>query len=354
MGSTKSCNPSKMLSLLRVGFVALVLGIPLFLQGGSPVWPLPEDPLSKGQSYESFVQPTISGDPESALFGCVRTNGNRFHEAADLAPMLSRKKGEATDPIVAIHDGVVAHISRLSGNSSYGRYVVLEHPGLNLAIYSLYAHLATIEKGLKVGQTVKAGRQLGVMGRSAGGYTIPRERAHLHLEIGLRLSDDFEQWYRRQAYDSPNKHGDFNGMNLIGWDPLAYFNAYRSGQVRSPLEFLEQMEPAVMAHIMTARRPDFIERYPELVLPGCDPKEQAGWEILLSPWGLPLSIKPLSKKALQGVVKEGDISIVGVSRGALADFACRRIVSEKNGKVTLGRGGQTAFEILFMPDSRGN
>jgi hypothetical protein len=319
-------------------------------EAGAPVWPVPEDPLAKGQAYPSFVQPTVSGEAESALFGCVRTNGKRFHEAIDIAPVLPRKRGEATDPVVAIHPGIVRHISKVSGNSSYGRYVVLEHSGLDLQIYSLYAHLAVVEPGLEIGQAVQAGDQLGIMGRSAGGYTIPRERAHLHLEIGLRLTDDFEEWYRRQAYTTPNKHGDFNGMNLIGWDPLTYYEAFQGGKARSPLEFMEQFPPAVMLHVKTARQPDFVERYPELVLPGCKASDRAGWEVLFSPWGLPLSVKALRADELMGAVADGDISVVGIDRTALAKYACRRIVTESKGKVTLGKNGQRIVELLFMPD----
>jgi murein DD-endopeptidase MepM/ murein hydrolase activator NlpD len=339
--------------LSRIALLLAAVTVSGMAVAEAPLWPLPEDPIATARPYVSFLQPTVSGKPESALFGCVRTDGKRFHEAADLAPVLPRKRGEATDPVTAIHDGVVAHVSRVSGNSSYGRYVVLEHPGLDLSIFSLYSHLASVEGDLAPGDPVKAGERLGIMGRSAGGYTIPRERAHLHLEIGLRLSGDFEQWYRRQSYDSPNKHGNFNGMNLIGWDPIAYFEAFRDGKARSALEFLEQLPPAVMVHVYSPRRPDFAGRYPELVLPGCPPGEQAGWEVLLSPWGLPLSLKPLARDELKGVSKEGDISIVGVDRKALGAFACRRIISESNGKVSLGRGGQTVMEILFMPDRHG-
>jgi hypothetical protein len=341
--------------MARLRITSLCL-LGLFISSGLTaaelLWPLAKNPLAAGQSYPSFVQPTASGEPESALFGCIRTNGKRFHEAIDIAPVDQRRRGEATDPVLAVHDGVVRHISLLSGNSSYGRYVVLEHPGLNLQIYSLYAHLSKVEPGLAVGQVVKAGDPLGIMGRSAGGYTIPRSRAHLHLEVGLRLSDSFEEWYRRQAYPNPNQHGSFNGMNLIGWDPLDYYQAWQAGRVDSPLEYIEQIKPAAMVHVLTDRQPDFVKRYPELVLPGCDPSHQAGWEVLLSPWGLPLSLKALTADELKGVNRPGDISVVGVDTTALDRFACRRIIKEQNGKVTLGSGGKTIMELLFMPDPR--
>lgn len=339
----------------RSSIVILIaaLLLPAILTAAELRWPLEENPIAKGRPYTSYVQPTASGKDESALFGCVRNDGRRFHEAVDIAPVKPRRKGEATDPILAIHDGIVTHISNVSGNSSYGRYVVLEHPGLNLQVYTLYAHLSKVEAGLSLGQIVKAGERIGTMGRSAGGYTIPRSRSHLHLEIGLRLSDDFNEWYRRQAYTTPNKHGNFNGMNLIGWDPVDYYQAWESGRASSPLEYLERLRPAVMVHVQTDQRPDFAVRYPELVLPGCPTGDQAGWEVLLSPWGMPLSLKPLAKAELRGVRKPGDISVVGVDRKALGAYACRRIIEESKGKVSLGSGGAMVLEMLFMPDPRG-
>lgn len=314
-----------------------------------PVWPVQDVTFTGSANYREFGQATSSGKPESALFGCVRTNGRQFHEAIDIAPVKPRNRGEATDPVVAIHDGVVKHISNVSGNSSYGRYIVVEHPSLDLVIFSLYSHLASIADGIRPGAMVKAGDVLGIMGRSAGGYTIPRERSHLHLEIGLRLSGDFENWYVRQGYTTANKHGNFNGINLIGLDPLDYFEQFRIGQVQSPLAYLETIPPAVMVHVYSDRKPDFLERYPELVIPGSELGEQAGWEVILSAWGLPLSVKPLDRGSLIGVRNEGDISVVGIDRTELSRYACRRIVQESKDKVVLGRGGQAIIEIMFMP-----
>lgn len=317
-----------------------------------PVWPVQDVQFSGAADYREFGQVTASGKAESALFGCVRTGGRQFHEAIDIAPVKPRKRGEATDPVLAIHDGIVRHISKVSGNSSYGRYVVLEHPGLDLVIYSLYSHLATINDEIQPGKAVRAGDVLGIMGRSAGGYTIPRERAHLHLEIGLRLSGEFENWYARQGYTTPNKHGNFNGINLIGLDPVDYFERFRIGQVASPLNYFETIPPAVVVHVYSNRRPDFLERYPELVIPGCEPDDQAGWEVILSAWGLPLSVKPVDRASLLGVRNYGDISVVGIDRTELSKYACRRIVQESKNKVVLGRGGQAIIEIMFMPARR--
>ena len=321
------------------------------LHGQAPLWPVEDGMPASLESIQVFLQPTVSGEPESALFGCVRTEGRQFHEGLDIAPVKPRKGGEATDHVLSLYDGVVRHINTVSGNSSYGRYVVIEHTSLDLQIYTLYAHLARVERGLKVGQEIGAGAVIGIMGRSAGTYTIPRQRAHLHLEIGLRLTDRFQDWYRMQGFGTPNHHRMFNGMNLVSWDSLDYFRAFQEGRAESPLHYISQLPPAVMLHIHTGRRPDFIDRYPELVVDGCRESEQAGWEILLSAWGLPISFKPISLEQLQGAAEMGDVSVVAVNRPLLDQFSCRSIISERSGEVSLARNGEMIIELLFMPNA---
>lgn len=325
------------------------LGPPACLHAERPVWPTPSTAFAEGRPYAEFLQPTASGKPESGLFGCHRTNGQRFHEAIDIAPVLPRRRGEATDPVFAAHSGIVVHVNRIAGNSSYGRYVVMEHPDLVPAIFTLYSHLATIDPEIGEGTRVPAGGRLGVMGRSAGGYSIPPSRAHLHFEVGLRLSDRFDNWYQRQKFESANHHGNYNGINLLSWDPLDYYTAFRDGETESLLGYVGGLRPAVQLHVHSTRRPDFLDRYPELVLPGCEPDGQAGWEVVLNAWGLPLSFRPLARESLVPTIRPGRISVVAVDRAALAEFACRRIVQERNGRVVLGRHGRLILEILFQP-----
>jgi len=315
-----------------------------------PHWPISGTEFPGASEYADFLQPTSSGKAESALFGCVRNDGKRFHEADDIAPVRPRRKGEATDPVEAIHDGVIVHLNSVAGNSSYGRYVVIEHSTLSLPAYSLYAHLASIEKSLAVGGKVSAGDTLGIMGRSAGGYSIPKSRAHLHFEIGLRLNDSFQKWYDQQGYTSKNHHGNFNGMNLTGWDPLTYFKAFQSGSSESVLEFFNSIPPAVVVHVRFDRIPEFLQRYPQLSLQGCEEAERKGWEVMLSAWGLPLSFRALGQEELRGVRETGDISVLAVDRNLLKEYDCRRIVSFSGNEVTLGSGGRHVLELLFMTD----
>ena len=151
-------------------------------------WPTPDRAFHEGHSYDKFITPTLPDKPYSGLFGCVRNNGRKFHEGIDLRATMFDKRGEATDPIYATMDGTIVHINAVAGNSSYGRYIVIEHRGTTPAIYSLYSHLRFIDASISVGKEVKGGDVIGVMGRSAAGYTIPKHRAHLHFELGFRVS----------------------------------------------------------------------------------------------------------------------------------------------------------------------
>ncbi|MFR4416433.1 MAG: hypothetical protein ACLT8E_03000 [Akkermansia sp.] len=48
---------------------------------------------------------------------------------------------------------------------------------------------------------------------------LNKTRAHVHLELCLKLQDDFENWYSSLKLGTPNRHGAYNGLNLAGFDP---------------------------------------------------------------------------------------------------------------------------------------
>ena len=256
------------------------------LAAGSPgteiTWPTPSG-RPNGVPLADFIQPTISGRVESGLFGMVRNDGSRFHEGIDLQPGWVDAQNEPVDVIRAAIAGRVAYVER-QVRGPYGRYVVLEHPSAELPVYTLYAHLAAIDSGLEAGRSVGAGQALGRMGHtSAGVDPIPVERSHLHFELGLRLSDNFDRWYGRQAEfrNEPNAHGNFNGLNLVGLDPLPVLL-----KPRADLHIVVNNLPNAL--VVTARAsgtPDFVLRHPQLVYG--DPRTAAGWRIEFTWHGLP-------------------------------------------------------------------
>ena len=105
------------------------------------------------------------------------------HNGLDLG--WSSAFGGNNQPIYAAEDGVVVSIRKdyqtndTSGNS-YGNYVKIRH---NEYISTLYAHMKYGSVTLNVGDTVKKGDQIGLMGNT--GYALGN---HLHYEVFINDS----------------------------------------------------------------------------------------------------------------------------------------------------------------------
>lgn len=323
----------------------LSVALPLNAATLTLTWPTPHPAFNEGLGYEAFVQPTATGQPTSALFGCVRNSGTRFHEGLDIAPYLERQRGEATDPVRAVLPGRVAYINTVAGNSGYGRYVVVVHDQLQPELYTLYAHLRKAADGLREGQRVEAGQEIGTMGRSAGGYAIPQDRAHLHLEVGLRLSDNFATWYTRQKFETPNQHGNYNGLNLVGMDPLAFFQDHRRGLPTDLRAYFRELPVGAVLRVRTARTPDFVRRYPGLV--EGSRRDLAGWDIAVTGWGLPVRFTPLGAEDVANLKGEGTVSVQALDPSQLEAYGCRDLVDYNGRTATLGDDGRQLIELLF-------
>ncbi|WP_309395956.1 M23 family metallopeptidase [Cerasicoccus maritimus] len=332
-------------------FLICLLGAALLAVGTPPLyWPTPNPAFFEGADWEEITQPTASGKPESALFGCVRNGGSRFHEGLDLKPIGRDRNHEATDAIYAVMPGRVAYINKIAGNSSYGRYIVLEHPEAEVPVYTLYAHLASIEKGLHVGALIEGGQRIGTMGRSAGGYSIPRQRAHLHFEIGLRKSSDFDQYYKAAGFSGKNHHGDYSGLNLIGADPVHFWDAVRTQKFKNFREYFHGLPTAFTLRIGTASVPEFINRYPSLLTKPIPVNGVSGWDIEYTWYGLPKKWTPLGPEAFPYGAKEGDLALLSFDPEAFKG-QCRDTLSFKSsdpqGTVKPGKNLKSDLKMLF-------
>ena len=316
------------------------------LSGVELVWPTPNSAFQRGRPIEDFVQPTSSGRVESGLFGCVRNDGAKFHEGLDLFPLKRDRRGEAADSVYAILSGRVAYVSRTAGHSSYGRYVVIEHDGERPAWHSLYAHLASVDAAIQPGDRVEAGAVLGVMGRSAAGYRIPRSRAHLHLEVGFRLTDNFQNWFDRQKFGSRNRHGFWNGMNLVSIDPLEFYRAVRGGEVSRFQEHLRRLPVAGRIRMYTARVPDFVRRYPALVTRTYEGRAVVAWDIAFTEFGVPKEWTPrFAGEELSG--RQGDVRVLTYNPALLEAQSCRRVIRIGGGQPTIAPGTLSTLKKLF-------
>lgn len=234
---------------------------------------------------------------EGGQFGFVRDPRHiggriayaRFHEGLDIKPLQRDARGNPQDEVGAIADGVVVYAAAAAGLSNYGRYVVVRHDWGGSPYFSLYAHLAAAH--VSAGQKVRAGTTLGVLGYTGSG--IDQRRAHLHVELNLFLSSRFEAWHNAN-FPTPNHHGLYNGLNLIGLDLQALYLAQQKNPGLSPAAAVKTTEPGYRVAVPGDAEMEILKNYPWL-LDGTRPRgKPANWEVTFSRWGLPLAVKASS------------------------------------------------------------
>jgi murein DD-endopeptidase MepM/ murein hydrolase activator NlpD len=306
-------------------------------------WPTPNPAFARGLGYSTFLQKT---GPDKAItsgaFGCVRNNGYKFHEGLDLYPVRRDKKGRAEDSIFAAMDGRVSYLNSTSSYSAYGKYIVLEHTKLTPSLYSLYAHLDTISPHLKIGSEVSIAQVIGKMGNSSSGYRIPLERSHLHFEIGLRLTNQFQGWYNRKKFQSKNRHGNFSGFNLVGLDPMLFYSQYKQKTFATPQAFLESLPVTVRVRVKTNKTPDFVTRYPSLAS-SQNSSGSNGWDVFFGPYGIPIRLEPVEKNISS---QEKQIQIIEINSD-LQKKPCRKLTVQKGSQFFATPQLQTYIELLF-------
>ncbi|PWM28182.1 MAG: M23 family peptidase [Verrucomicrobia bacterium] len=306
-------------------------------------WPTESKEFANGAPYAEFIQPTASGAPESGLFGDVRNGGYKFHEGIDIKSVRRDRKGEPLDDILCAMDGVVKCVNRIGGNSGYGRYIVVSHPQLDVEVYTLYAHLAEIDAAAVPGAAVKSGQRLGKMGRSAN-YGIGKQQAHLHFEIGLRISDSFETWYRSKRYKERNFFGNYNGMNLTGFDPLEFFQKAAAGKISNGIaKHISDMPTAFVARVYTKKTPDFAKMYPAL----CDMSGHSGaWDIHMTWFGL---IKKMERpKEISKSWREGDVEIIKVNPAELNRKCRKMLIKNRKGEYKPNEAFKEFLRAVFI------
>ena len=305
-------------------------------------WPTPNPAFARGYGYSTFIQKTGPDKPfTSGSFGCVRNNGYKFHEGLDLYPLNRDKKGRATDSIFSAMSGTVSYINEISALSAYGKYLVIEHNDANPALYTLYAHLESIDKNLKIGTKVQAAQAVGKMGNTSSGYHIPLNRSHLHFEIGLRLTNSFQTWYNKKPFKSKNKHGNFSGFNLVGFDPLKFYLEYKNKSFKQPIDFIRTLPLVTTVRIKTSKLPDFVSRYPSL----CLKKGNViyGWDVYFGPYGIPLKMEQL-EQPLTGL--KNKIEIINFNSEIQKD-PCRKLITSKDKQLYPTEQLKTYLELLF-------
>lgn len=293
--------------ILAITSVSLLL-TPSLVQSQTPMLILPTenqgllhgDPASFYQYVQRDFEGQISQAWEGGQYGFVRNPVRfgsaiiytRFHEGIDIRPLNRDAGGEPTDVVHAIAAGRVAYTNTVSGNSNYGRYVVVEHSFENCPYYSLYAHLSAIT--VNPGDQVAQNAPLAVMGHTGEG--IDRERAHLHLELNLMLNGHFTEWQSKYFPKDINRHGIYNGMNLAGLDIGRFYLQLQKDPTLTVAQFVQSGEPWYRVIVPRSPQMDLQERYPWLVQ-----GSQTGqsWELTFDRTGLPLRIRTVEESTTE-------------------------------------------------------
>ena len=284
---------------------------------------------------------------EGGQYGFVRDpvetpNGvvyKRFHEGIDIRPMSRDARGEPLDEVRAIADGKVAHTNQVAGFSNYGRFVVIEHRWDGAYYYSLYAHLREI--AVQPGEEVKRGQRIGVMGHTGEG--IDRERAHVHLELNLMLSPDFQSWYDVYFHNDPNRHGIYNGLNLVGIDVARLYLALRKNPALTIPQFLGQETTFYKVTVPNAKHFDLAKRYPWL-LRGSVSSGRTSWEISFAQSGVPLRVEPSTR-----VVTGPELTYFKRSSGNYSQLT-RNALTGHGDRAALSESGKRLMQLLVFPD----
>ena len=288
------------------GALAFILGILTVMSREAAaldlVLPTDNDALFRGDGPEfyQYIERNYKGVKstpwEGGRYGFVRNptetgSGlvfSRLHEGIDIRPLQRDASGNSIDPVRAIAAGVVVHTNHAPGHSNYGKYVVIEHLFDGAKYYSLYGHLSTI--AVQKGQRVQQRDQLGVMGHTGEG--LNQVRAHVHLELNLKLSRHFESWHDHFFRNDPNRNGLYNGLNLSGIDIARLYLALQKRPDLTIPEFLSGEETLYRVLLPASRNFDLRKSYPWMVQQKSD---TASWEVSFNRAGVPLKIQPSSK-----------------------------------------------------------
>jgi peptidoglycan LD-endopeptidase LytH len=328
---------SRALSWLLVALPAQAQPFPL---------PTANHALFDKNGEERFFVGTVGKPWTSGTFGCVRSDGWQMHEGIDIRCLQRDKRGEPTDPVLATADGTVVYISTRPSLSNYGNYVVLRHQVEGLEIYSLYAHLREVRHDLKLGQALKAGESIAIMGRTANTREgISKDRAHLHFELNLLVNDRYASWHKKALPDQRNDHGEWNGQNLLGIDPRPIL--LQAGDRSAKFSLLNFLQHQTELCRVLVRKTDFpwVRRYSALVRasPTAQKEGVAGYEIALNFNGVAFELIPRSAAEFK---TKGKFQLLSVNEAEYRKNPGRRLITRRGARWDLTSHGLNLLDLL--------
>ncbi|EEF58336.1 M23 family metallopeptidase [Pedosphaera parvula] len=295
---------------------------------------------------ERFFVGTVGKTWTSGTFGCVRSDGFQMHEGLDIRCLQRDRRGEPIDPVNATADGTVAYINKKPSLSNYGNYIILKHQVEGMEIYSVYAHLHSIREGLNVGQAVKAGENIAVMGRTANTHEgISKDRAHVHYELNVLLNDRYAEWHRKNLPGQRNDHGNWNGQNLNGIDPrLILLAQQQEGKNFSLVHFIQSETELCRVFVRNANF-QYLKRYAPLIThnPTAEKLGIVGYEMALDYNGVPINLIPRSTSEIKG---NGRFLLLSVNEAEQKKNPARHLVVKKGSRWELTTHGENLLDLL--------
>ncbi len=172
---------------------------------GGEEWSDDGPPAGEGAESTDSASDGVIGAPDFQLpFPCGQVwAGQTRTNHSPVNSVDFNRNDDIGDTVVAAAKGKISRVEN-EGNTSYGRWVEIDHGG---GFRTRYAHLST--QTVKVGQGVGAGQKIGTLG-STGGSTGP----HLHYELrhdGIALRPMFNGakalFFGTKDYTSKNSCG---------------------------------------------------------------------------------------------------------------------------------------------------
>ncbi len=313
----------------------------------SPVLPTDNDALFRGKPEQFYMYTDrdfegVKSRPwQGGTYGFTRNQQRvggkivltKFHEGIDVSPVRRDASGEPLDEVRAIESGRVVHTSNDAKDSNYGKLAIVEHDVDGTPVYSVYAHLATVD--VRPGQNLAQGDRIGRLGYTGAG--INQRRAHLHLEIALLWHDQFESWHPLN-FPTANKHGLYNGINLMGLDVADFYLRQKKNPSLTLPQFVRQKEPFFRVRIPASPHFQLPQRYPWLVKG--DPAGARSWIVSFTAPGFPVSIEPSPEPAAAPRVEW-----VAPAKFPYSKMT-RRLVDGSRSSPFLGESGKKLVDLL--------
>ncbi|MFZ9874892.1 MAG: M23 family metallopeptidase [Candidatus Methylacidiphilales bacterium] len=310
-------------------------------------WQLPtENRYLFENQPKRFYQPTISRRLISGMFGFTRTSEpeparifERFHKGVDIRPLRRDARGEPLDPVRACADGVVVRVNDNEKISDYGKQVIVRHDWGGLPVFTVYAHLGSV--AAKVGQVVRAGDELGILGWTGPG--LEQSRAHLHLEVVFLINPRFDEWVQAAKPGrlwEPNRHGEWHGLNLMGIDPVPLLEAAHEG---APKTWAEALAVQPGGFVVRVPAPKSRAAWTDWVQVEENCTGAQSWEIEMTPWGLPLKVRA------SALPVAGPELVANPGRPNEGKYYCRGLVqADGKGGMRLSRFGRQYMEMMMF------